>query len=281
MNGLPDTDAAGGYDCPAIGSAPFPHLGRQTQALRPVRRSVPRRKDLVGVVGERQRLSCSLYSSSGADSALIPEAPFALTKARRLPETVRASLPLQTTQFHQRASRARANLQPTSAMDPPQEEASRTAAREKKKRQRDSLSPEEARVKRQKNTEAKRKARGAIGEHNDITSQEFQTTERRYQQMCRDAEMLYLAPITGRTNVELKAHTRKRRSNMTKMCDLYSDVNSEKFKATEDEYRKKCADAGVPYMAPDIDRDATIEDKRHTTRRRTAMTRSYTQRNDI
>lgn len=42
------------------------------------------------------------------------------------------------------------------------EEASRTAAREKKKRQRDSLSPEEARVKRQKNTEAKRKARGAI-----------------------------------------------------------------------------------------------------------------------
>ncbi|EJK51466.1 hypothetical protein THAOC_29356 [Thalassiosira oceanica] len=43
--------------------------------------------------------------------------------------------------------------------------------------------------------------------------------------MCRDAEMLYLAPITGRTNVELKAHTRKRRSNMTKMCDLYSTCN--------------------------------------------------------
>ena len=118
-------------------------------------------------------------------------------------------------------------------------------------------------------------------EHNDITSPEFQAIESRYQKMCRDADMRYNAPNMGRTNKELKADTKRRRSNMTRMCDLYSDVNSEKFKATEEKHRKKCADAGVPYMAPDIDRDATIENKRDTTRRRAAMTRSCTQHNNI
>ena len=41
---------------------------------------------------------------------------------------------------------------------------------------------------------------------------------------------------------------------MTKTCNLCSNVNSEKFKAAEDERRKKCAAAGVPYIAPDIAR---------------------------
>ena len=195
--------------------------------------------------------------------------------------------------------RSRASLSPDEAR------AKRKKNTTAKRKARASLSPDEARAKRQKNTEAKRKARDAMvsintflnhaampisssifsrkgdREHNDITSQEFQVAERHYQQMCRDAEMRYLAPNTGRTNKERKADTRRRRSNMTKMCDLYSDVNSEKFKATEDKHRKKCADAGVPYIAPDIDRDATIENKRDTTRRRAAMTRSCTQLNDI
>ncbi|EJK66144.1 hypothetical protein THAOC_12950, partial [Thalassiosira oceanica] len=191
-------------------------------------------------------------------------------------------------------------------MDPLQEEARRKAAREKKKRQREnatpaankkrrkanaasmqqarvSLSPQEALDSKLKKNKARRKARDSVskGDHNDITSQEFKNRESVYQQMCQDAGVHYIVPTTGGTNLELKAHTKTRRGDMTRQCHLFNDVNCAKFKAVEADYGKRCADAGVPYIAPDLEMCAAEERQRDTANRRAAMTRSLTQHNTI